>query len=72
VPPGSLAGITVMVTDNGGGDEAVFINIAGTIQPAQLGRIAGAIGMDGMFNRVPGATAPSAPSAPSAPNTPDK
>jgi hypothetical protein len=44
----------MMVTDTGGSDEAVFINIAGTIQPAQLGRIAAAIGMDGMFNVLPG------------------
>jgi hypothetical protein len=54
-PAGSLAGITVMVTDEGPGSEAVFINIAGTIQPEQLGRIAGAIGMDGVvLNSLPG------------------
>jgi len=58
----SIAGLTMMVTDSGGGDEAVFINIAGDIQPAQLGRIAGAIGMDGMFNMVPGVAAQNAPS----------
>jgi hypothetical protein len=46
-----------MVTDNGPGDEAVFINIAGAIQPAQLGKIAAAIGMNGMFSMVPGAGA---------------
>lgn len=54
---GVLEGITLMVTDTGGGDEAVFINIAGAIQPAQLGKIAAAIGMNGMFNLVPGAAA---------------
>ncbi len=53
--PGSIGGLTVMVMDEGTGDEAVFINIAGTIQPEQLGRIAGRIGMNGMFNMVPGA-----------------
>jgi hypothetical protein len=57
-PPGSLAGITMMVTDSGGGDEAVFINVAGVIQPAQLGKIAAAIGMDGMFNMLPGVGTP--------------
>jgi hypothetical protein len=55
---GTIEGLTLMVTD-GDSEEAVFINIAGTIQPAQLGKIASAIGMNGMFNRVPGAqTAP--------------
>jgi hypothetical protein len=52
---GVLEGITLMVTDSGSGDEAVFINIAGAIEPAQLGKIAAAIGMNGMFNLVPGA-----------------
>ena len=42
-----------MVVDSGGGDEAVFINIAGAIEPARLGRIAAAVGMDGMFNMLP-------------------
>jgi hypothetical protein len=54
---GVLEGLTLMVTDNGPGDEAVFINIAGAIQPAQLGKIAAAIGMNGMFSMVPGAGA---------------
>jgi len=61
VAPGSLAGLTLMVTDGGAGDEAVFINVAGVIQPAQLGRIAAAIGMDGMFNMVPGVGAQNVP-----------
>jgi hypothetical protein len=52
---GTIEGLTMMVTDTGGSDEAVFINIAGIIQPAQLGRIAAAIGMDGMFSVLPGA-----------------
>ena len=51
--PGSISGITVMVTDTGG-DEAVFINVAGTILPQQLGQIAGAVGMNGVFNGIPG------------------
>jgi len=53
--PGSIAGLVVMVTDEGASDESVFINVAGTIQPEQLGRVAGRIGMNGMFNMVPGA-----------------
>jgi hypothetical protein len=43
-----------MVVDTGGG-EAVFINVAGAIRPEQLGRVAAQMGMDGMFNMVPGA-----------------
>jgi hypothetical protein len=59
---GTIDGLTLMVTDSGGADEAVFINIAGQIQPAQLGRIAATIGMNGMFNLVPG-VAPQDPPA---------
>ena len=51
---GTIEGLTVMVTDSGGGDEAVFINVAGKIQPAQLGRLASQIGMNGMFDMIPG------------------
>jgi hypothetical protein len=50
---GGIEGITLMVVDTGGGDEAVFINISGSIQPEQLGRIASGIGMDGMFDMMP-------------------
>ena len=64
VKPGAnstIAGLTVMVTDGGGdgdgdGDggsgEAVFINVSGVIQPAQLGALAG-MGMHGAFNGFP-------------------
>ena len=51
--PGNIEGITLMVVDTGG-DEAVFINVAGDIRPEQLGRIAAGIGMNGMFDMVPG------------------
>ena len=54
---GTFEGLTVMVVDTGGSDEAVFINVAGEIRPEQLGRVASQIGMDGMFNMVPGAQA---------------
>ena len=50
---GTMSGLTVMVTDSGSGDEAVFINVAGAIEPARLGRIAAAMGMDGMFDMLP-------------------
>jgi hypothetical protein len=50
---GTISGLTVMVVDSGAGDEAVFINIAGAIEPARLGRIAAAFGMDGMFDMLP-------------------
>lgn len=50
---GMISGLTVMVTDNGAGNEAVFINVAGEIEPARLGRIAASIGMDGMFDMIP-------------------
>jgi hypothetical protein len=55
---GLLAGVTVMLTDDGadggGGREAMFINVAGAIQPAQLGQIASTVGMNGVFNGMPG------------------
>ena len=64
VKPGvnsTIAGLTVMVTDGGNdgdidgdgvGGEAVFINVSGVIQPAQLGALAG-MGMHGAFNGIP-------------------
>lgn len=58
VKPGAnstLAGLTVMVTDgggDGGGGEAVFINLSGVIQPEALGQLAG-LGMHGAFNGIP-------------------
>ena len=42
-----VTGLVMMVVDGSG--EAVFINVAGRIQPAQLGQIANAIGMGNMF-----------------------
>ena len=51
---GSIEGLTVMVIDTGGGNEAVFINLAGLIRPEQLGRVAAEMGMDDMFSMVPG------------------
>ena len=54
---GTLAGVTVMLTDSGGdggGREAMFINVAGAIQPAQLGQIASTVGMNGVFSGMPG------------------
>lgn len=59
VAPGTLDGLTVMITDEAS-DEAVFINVSGAIQPEQLGKLAGAVGMNGVFNQVPGA-APASP-----------
>ena len=55
----TISGLTIMVADSGG-DEAVFINVAGAIEPAQLGRIAAQMGMNGMFNMVPGIPGPGA------------
>src|SRR5688572_11537184 len=58
---GTLAGVTVMITDDGadggGGREAMFINVAGAIQPAQLGQIASTVGINGVFYGVPGVPA---------------
>ena len=51
---GTISGLTVMITDSGAGDEAVFINVAGAIEPARLGQIASAVGMNGIFDMVPG------------------
>jgi len=45
----NLTGLTVMVAD-GSSNEAVFINIAGQIEPAKFGQIVGAFGMGGMLD----------------------
>jgi hypothetical protein len=50
--PGTLDGLTVMVTDDSG-DEVVFINIAGAIEPAELGKLANAAGMGDLFDTTP-------------------
>jgi hypothetical protein len=50
--PGTLDGLTVMVTDDSG-DEVVFINIAGAIEPAELGKLANAAGMGDLFDATP-------------------
>ncbi len=55
---GSFDGLTLMVVDTGNKGEAVFINVAGTIRPEQLGRVASQIGMNGMFDMVPGVPGP--------------
>jgi len=61
----SMVGMTVMIVGDGDGDgdgegegdasssargEAVFINIAGNIDPAKLGQIANRVGVDGVFD----------------------
>lgn len=48
---GKLSGLTLMITEP---DEAVFINVAGDIEPARLGQVAAAVGVDGKFDLVPG------------------
>ncbi len=52
---GSIEGLTVMVVDTSGGNEAVFINVAGAIRPEQLGQVASRFGMQDVFGMVPGA-----------------
>jgi hypothetical protein len=54
-----MVGMTVMVVGDDESDdpadqpgEAVFINIAGDIDPAKLGRIANEMGVDGVFQGV--------------------
>jgi hypothetical protein len=44
-----IEGMTVMVVDD---SEAVFINIAGSFDPAQLGRIATQVGLSGMLDGI--------------------
>lgn len=52
---GSIEGLTIMVVDGGGDNEAVFINVAGAIRPEQLGQVASRFGMEDVFGMVPGA-----------------
>jgi hypothetical protein len=49
-----VSGMTVMVSSD---DEAVFVNIAGTINPATLGQVARTMGLDGVLNSVGGTAA---------------
>lgn len=42
-----IAGMTVMAAEEGG-DEAVFINLLGEIDPAKIGQAAAALGVDGV------------------------
>jgi hypothetical protein len=45
--------------DDGGGGEAIFLNVAGKIRPEDLGAIASGIGVNGVFpGGVPGLPAP--------------
>jgi hypothetical protein len=46
-----ITGLTLMVFDG----EAVFINVAGQINPAQLGQLMNAFGMDGVMDNLAGA-----------------
>jgi hypothetical protein len=59
---GKIEGITLMVVDSGSGDEdsgssneAVFINVAGDIEPERLGKVAAQMGMSDVFDMIPGA-----------------
>jgi hypothetical protein len=47
-----ITGLTVMVFDSGG--EAVFINVAGQINPTQLGQLMNTVGMDGLLGNLGG------------------
>ena len=58
---GKLAGVAFMMTSGDGGDgsgEAMFINVAGAFEPAQLGHLAsinGITGAVGVLGIIPGA-----------------
>lgn len=52
-----MAGMTVMVLDS---SDAVFINIDGRVNPQQLGRVAAAMGFDGVLGGMLGAVPPTA------------
>ena len=47
-----MRGMTIMVLDS---EDAVFVNVAGRIDPEQLGRIAGAMGMGDIIGDITGA-----------------
>jgi hypothetical protein len=71
---GRLAGVTFMMTSGDGSDpgggEAMFINVAGAFEPAQLGRLAAIDGMTGaigVLGIVPGADAGATEESPGAP-----
>lgn len=65
-----MSGMTVLVTDP---SDAVFINIAGRIDPAQLGRVAAAMGFEDMLglNAAAAAAAAGEADAADAPDAPD-
>jgi hypothetical protein len=69
---GKLAGVTFMMTSGDGSDgsgEAMFINVAGAFQPAQLGQLAsinGITGAVGVLGIVPGANGGDAEERPEA------
>ncbi|HZF30296.1 MAG TPA: DUF4252 domain-containing protein [Gammaproteobacteria bacterium] len=46
-PKAEIAGFVVMVVDD---SDAVFINVAGPLDPEQLGRLTGGLGWGGMLN----------------------
>jgi len=46
-----ISGMTVMVAEEGG-DEAVFINLLGEIDPAKIGQAAAALGVDDMIPKL--------------------
>ncbi len=48
---GEVSGMTVMIAD---GDEAVFINMAGTIDPATLGAVSRTMGFGGVLDAFGG------------------
>lgn len=48
-----IAGMTVMAAEEGG-DEAVFINLLGEIDPAKIGQAAAALGVDGVASSLGG------------------
>lgn len=64
----SISGLTLMVVDSGG--DAVFVNVAGSVDPAQLGRIVGAFGIDGVLDGLSGLGGPGGFGGPGAPGDP--